>query len=112
MFPNQRGIEEIESVLDSCIVTEEPKCFRDASVLLNRVRAAIENLETPTAFQEIVLSTTDGNFRVRVSVKPYELVATPLVPDEKGQWISQQGASGLVSSRWQRQPDGTLIRFM
>lgn len=112
MFPGRPGMEQINSILDNCIVTEEAECLPSAEPLLTRVDQAIEALEKPSQVvsQEIVLTTTDGRFAVRLTARPFQLEATPLQRDANGDWVAQ-GDSGPPNSRWQPQPGGKLIRF-
>lgn len=111
MFPDRPGMEQINSILDGCIVTKEVKCLPSAVPLLTRVNQAIEALEKPSqvVLQQIVLTTGDGRFAIRLTARPYQLEATPLQRNANGEWVAQ-GESGLPSSRWTLQ-NGALVRF-
>jgi serine/threonine protein kinase len=111
MFPDRPGMEQINSILDGCIVTEEAECLPSAVQLLTRVDQAIEALEKPSqvVLQQIVLTTGDGRFGVRLTARPFQLEATPLQRNANGEWVAQ-GESGLPSSRWMLQ-NGALVRF-
>jgi serine/threonine protein kinase len=112
MFPDRPGMEQINSILDSCIVTEEAECLRSAVPLLTRVDQAIQALEKPNqlALQHIVLTSSDGRFAVRLTARAFQLEATPLVRNSDGEWVAQ-GDSGPVNSRWHPGPNGKLVRF-
>jgi serine/threonine protein kinase len=111
MFLDRYGMEQINSILDGCILLEEEKIFTSA-VLLKKVDAAIEALQTPSelVLQQIVLTSSNGRFAVRLTATPFQLNATPVTRNANGEWV-QRADNGPLNSRWQLQADGSLIRF-
>jgi hypothetical protein len=104
-------MEQVNSILDKCVVMEETDCLQSAAHLQQMVEQAIEALGQATTLEQITLAAPGGDFRVRISLSHFQLVATPLRRNEKGEWVAQPGAEGLVSSRWQMQADGSFVRF-
>lgn len=109
MFPGRYGIEQVDSVLDKCVVTDEANCFKDASQLLQAVDAAIEALERAEIVDHIDLAAPNGEFRVRITVTPYQLVATPLRRSRQGEWVPEGTAQGPLA-RWQFH-NGSFVRL-
>jgi len=111
LFPDRRDIEEVNSILDKCIVTDERNCFDSAIRLRDAVARAIEILERPeqATLKQVVLSTPDGNFRVLITASPFQVDATPLTRNEKGDWQPQASAKGPLI-RWHHEPNGQLFR--
>jgi len=111
MFPGRPGIEQVNSILDKCLATEEQNCLQSASPLHDMVVGAIETLERNTTCQQIMLVAPDGKFGVRVTASRFQLNATPVQRNEKGEWAPVEDAQGPIGSRWQLQQDGSLHRF-
>jgi serine/threonine protein kinase len=112
MFPGRPGIEQVNAILDKCVVTDERNCLENAAPLKQMVDEAIEALGQTATLEQITLAAPGGgDFRVRISLTRFQLVATPLRRNEKGEWVAQQGAEGLLSSRWQMQSNGTFVRI-
>jgi serine/threonine protein kinase len=111
MFPDRRGMEQVNSILDKCIVTEERNCLQSAVPLRDIVDKAVATLEEEGTFQQIVLVAPDGGFRVRVTAGRFQLNATPLVRNQNGEWVAHEDAVGPIGPRWQLQPNGNLLRF-
>jgi serine/threonine protein kinase len=112
MFPGQPGMEQINSILDKCIVMEETDCLPSAEPLKQMVESAIQALGQTATLEQITLATPKGDFRVRLSLTPFQVVATPLRRNEKGEWVALQGNSTESPiARWQVLQDGTFIRM-
>jgi serine/threonine protein kinase len=111
MFPGDRGVEQVNSILDKCLDKNERNCLQSAVPLKQLVDEAIESLEQTSTLGEITLEAPGGDFRVRISATRFQLVATPFLRNQKGEWVAQQGVEGLINSRWQLEPNGTFRRF-
>jgi len=78
--------------------------------LHTKLRALEKRIQEPEQPQTIVLARSDGKFKVHLAVVGLDLVATPMLPDEKtGEWNTRAGQSSNVA-RWSFGPGGTLIR--
>jgi serine/threonine protein kinase len=110
LFKGRPGMEQINSILDKCIVTEEEDCLMSALPLRDMVAETIEILEGETTVQQIVLVAPGGDFRVRVTASRFQLNATPLRRNQKGEWVPEEHAVSPLG-RWQLQPDGSFLRI-
>jgi serine/threonine protein kinase len=109
VFAGRPGIEQVNSILDKCIVLNEQDCLQDASRLREIVAEAMDSLQQKTPLDQLILTTPDGTFRVQITVSPFQLNVTPLRRNQKGEWVPDESAQGPLG-RWQLQPNGGFIR--
>ncbi|HTW88437.1 MAG TPA: protein kinase family protein [Candidatus Binataceae bacterium] len=111
-FPDRIGMEEINSILDKCVVLQERECLQDAGQLRKQVDAVIQDLEAANRpeLDEVILKSPTRRFGIRLTAIDFQIQATPLRRDDSGKWV-ERGESGPVGIRWTPDPNGFLHRL-
>jgi serine/threonine protein kinase len=111
IFPGRPGMDQVNSILDKCIVIYEQDCLQNASPLHDMVVSAIGTLEQVTTVQQIVLAAAGGDFRVQVTASQFQLNAVPLRRNRNGEWVPEESAQSPLA-RWRLEPNGGFIRIV